>query len=428
MMREKFSAYIKAHQLLGDAEQVLVGVSGGVDSMTLLDLLHREIGADRLAVAHCNFSLRGGESDAEQALVERRCDELGVKLHTIRFATRKECEATGESTQMAARRLRYEWFDALCDEFGYHKIAIAHHNDDSIETFFINLMRGTGIRGLTGINITRERIIRPLLFTSRWDIDRYAIDENISYLTDSSNLSDDYLRGRLRHEILPKLHSASSSFGRVMSENLERLGDAQRFIDQQIDMIRQVVIVEGRLQLDQLAKYGEARFLLYELLRPYGFSGSVVDDILGASLTGKQFYAERYIATLDRGELLLCERSAEGFAERVIAEDDPSIEWIDPSTLATLQTPPHVALLSADALQFPLRARRWEQGDWFVPLGMHSQKKVSDFLVDAKVSLPDKERQGVLISGQAIVWLVGRRIDDRYRITERTARAIRITL
>lgn len=427
-MRESFSTYIAEHKLISPSDRVLVGVSGGIDSMTLVDLLVGEIGAERLAVAHCNFTLRGGESDAEQALVESRCAELAIKCHTVRFPTRKECEATGESTQMAARRLRYEWFDSLCEEFGYSKIAIAHHADDSIETFFINLLRGTGIRGLTGINIARERIIRPMLFTSRWDIERFAIAESIPYLTDSSNLSDDYLRGRLRHEILPKLHSASSAFGRTMSENIERLSSAQRFIDQHIASIAKKTLTAGRLQLAELSKYGEPDFILYELLRPYGFSGDVVADMLSATLTGKQFYAERYIATLDRGALLLTERSAEGFEERVIAEGDPSIEWIDPSTLATLQTPPHVALLSADALQFPLRVRRWAQGDWMVPLGMHSQKKVSDMLIDAKVSLPDKEHQGVLISGETIVWLIGRRIDDRYRITERTTRAIRITL
>lgn len=427
-MREKFAAYVAEHDLISSDDRVLVGVSGGIDSMTLLDLIYKLLGRDRLAVAHCNFTLRGGESDAEQALVERRCAELGVNCHTIRFETRKECEASGESTQMAARRLRYAWFDELCEEFGYTKIAIAHHSDDSIETFFINLMRGTGIRGLTGINVSRERIIRPLLFTSRWDIERYAIDESIPYLTDSSNLGDDYLRGRLRHDILPKFHSASASFGRVMSENIERLSAAQRFIDGQIAMISKSMFSGNRLEIQQLEQFGEPQFVLYEMLRPYGFSGEVVADILSATHTGKRFYAERYIATLDRGALLLTERSVEGFCERVIDENDPAIEWVDPSALSTLQTPSHVALIAADALQFPLRVRRWQQGDWFVPLGMHSQKKVSDYLIDAKVALPDKEQQGVLLSGESIVWLVGHRIDDRYRITERTVRAIRITL
>ncbi len=428
-MKELLSNYITEHHLISENDKVLVAVSGGVDSMTLLALLHQYIDQkSQIGVAHCNFTLRGGQSDAEQALVERTCKALGIECHSIRFETKKECQLTGESTQMAARRLRYNFFEELCQEYGYTRVAIAHHSDDSIETFFINLIRGTGIRGLTGINISRQRIIRPLLFASRLDIEHYALEHSIEYMTDSSNLSDDYLRNRLRHEIIPRIYSSTSIFGRTMSGNIERLSAAQRFIDSQIERIASEVIVDDTLDLTALEKYGEKDFLLFELLRPYGFSAEVVEDIVLATHTGKQFYSSTHIATLDRGKLLIRERSKDIFEERIIMEDDPAVEFIDPCSLMTLQTESNVALLSADSLQFPLRLRKWQSGDWFIPLGMHSQKKVSDFLIDVKVSLPDKEQQGVLVSGKTIVWLVGRRIDDRYKLTESTLRAVRITL
>lgn len=397
--------------------------------MSLLNLLYQFVDSPQLiGVAHCNFSLRGGESDMEQQLVERRCKELGVRCHTIRFETKKECAITGESTQMAARRLRYEWFDSLCEEFGYSRIAIAHHNDDAIETFFINLLRGSGLRGLTGINISRERIIRPLLFASRLSIERYALENSLEYLTDSSNLNTEYLRNRMRHDILPRFHSSSSVFGRTMGANIERLSAAQRFIDAAILKIKEAVVRDGKINLEELDNYGEREFLLFEILREYGFSGEVVDDIVRASHTGKQFYSDTHVITLDRGYLLLNLREHQEFEERLIEQNGSEVEWMDVSRLMSLECPSNVALLSADALQFPLRLRKWESGDWFIPLGMRNPKKVSDFLIDSKVPLPQKANQGVLMSGDAIVWVVGRRIDERYKVTEGALQVVRITL
>lgn len=425
-MREEFLSFIATRDLITEEDRVLVAVSGGVDSMTLLHLM-AEAGFN-IAAVHCNFSLRGGESDAEQALVERTCTSMGVQLFVRRFDTRSECAATGESTQMAARRLRYDFFNELCRDQGFTKIAVAHHCDDSAETFFINLVRGTGLRGLTGISVEAERVIRPLLFTSRTAIERYAIDNGISYLTDSSNLSDDYLRNRLRHDILPRLGSMSSSFGRTMSENIERLEWAQNFIDEQVQRISTKILHDGVLDMGALRGYGNAKFLLFEILYPMGFSPQAICDIASATHSGKRFYAERYVATLDRDRLLIDERTIFEFEERTIVEDDSAVEWLTIDDFDTLQTSSNVALLCADALQFPLRIRRWQSGDWFVPLGMHSQKKVSDFLIDAKVPLPDKDHQGVLLSGDSIIWLIGRRIDDRYKVTETAHRVIRLTL
>lgn len=425
-MKELFLNFIQSNRLFSAQDKILVAVSGGVDSMALLHLLHSC--SFNIAVAHCNFGLRGGESDAEQALVERTCARMGVKCYVVRFDTRGQCIATGESTQMAARRLRYDFFEQLCAEQGFTKIAIAHHCDDSTETFFINLTRGTGLRGLTGISSTNGKVVRPLLFTSRDEIEKYAIDNSLDYLTDSSNLSDDYLRNRLRHDILPRMGSMSSAFGRTMGANITRLESAQRFIDTQVAQISSLILKDGILDMDMLSHYGEPHFLLFELLYPMGFSPETIADIGSATLSGKRFYADLYVATLDRSKLLIHPRKASAFEPRTISEDDEAIEWLTTDDFASLQTPANVALLSADALQFPLRIDRWQAGDWFVPLGMHSQKKVSDFLIDCKISLPEKEKQGVLMSGDSIIWLIGRRIDDRYKVTESTKRVIRISL
>lgn len=414
------------------ADRVLVAVSGGVDSMVMLDLLSRaaqDIGLDRLAVAHCNFSLRGQESDRETKLVQDVCREKGIEFFCRQFDTKAQCALTGQSTQMVARRLRYDFFDELCLEHNFNKVAIAHNAGDSIETFFVNLTRGTGLRGLTGIGVSRGRIVRPLLGFSRGEIEKYATANAVQWLNDSSNATLDYLRNRLRHDILPRLDSSVPSFGQTMASNMRHLEAAQTFIDQTISQIKDRLLVDGVLDMASLRLDPSFDFLLFEILHPYGFSGAVVADIARATLSGKEFFAERYTAILDRDGLIIQSREARLFQERVIQADDPCIEWLTVDEIQSLATPSNVALLTADAIVFPLTLRRWSAGDWFVPLGLKGQKKVSDFLIDAKVSIPDKQQQGVLVTGHdTIIWLVGRRIDDRFKVHERSGRVLRITL
>lgn len=437
-MLEEFRQYIRSRRLTTPDDRLLVAVSGGIDSMTLLDLARR-VFEGRLAAAHCNFTLRGEESDGDQQLVESYCRQYGIPLHTIRFDTETEARTHGESIQMAARRLRYEWFDTLCDQHGYTKIAIAHHADDSIETFFINLVRGTGLRGLTGISDRRGRIIRPLLFARRDDITAYAALHAVPYREDSTNATLKYLRNRLRHDILPRFDSASNNrFARTMEENLLRLQQTQRFIDLQIARLRAAALDDHTIDLERLDPECLA-FELHELLRPYGFASETVADLADLLLehdadndltaSGKRFEAPLWSAVVDRNRLLLVPRTVEPFRDEQIAADDPRIEWLTVGELPeSLAAPANVAYLSADALKFPLTLRLWQEGDWFIPLGMVGQKKVSDFLIDAKIPVTEKARQGVLLSGETIVWLVGRRIDDRYKVRQDAHRVIRITL
>ncbi len=431
MLAQKFEKYVSEHSIISKQDRVLVCVSGGVDSMVLLHLIVRYMeGVSDVGVAHCNFMLRGGESEAETAMVERVCGAMGITPHVRYFDTKAVQKLSGDSTQMTARKLRYEWFEELAKENGYQKIVIAHHSDDATETFFINLMRGTGVRGLCGISGMRGNIVRPLLFASRAEIESYALVNEVEYMTDSSNLGDDYLRSRLRYDIIPRMEGSSPSFRTTMGGNIERLGATARFVEAMIRRIEGEVIEGEKLHLTRLSEYGDPAFILYELLRPYGFSGDVVEAILGAHHSGKRFHSPTHLATLDRGRVLLLQNRQEmPFEEREITEDDPCVEFIDPATITSLVTPPNIALLSADSIDFPLRLRRWSTGDSFIPLGMHGMKKVSDLLIDIKVPLPEKERQGVVTTASGtIVWVVGRRIDDRYKVTERTARVLRLTL
>ncbi len=435
---EKCYRYIRQRQLFSPQERILVAVSGGVDSMTLLNLMHR-IAEGRIGIAHCNFGLRGAESDGDQRLVEEYASLHGIPLHTVRFDTEHEAQMHGESIQMAARRLRYDWFENLCNQYGYHKIAIAHQADDSTETFFINLLRGTGLRGLTGISDQRERIIRPLLFARREEIMAYAAAKGIPYREDSTNATLKYLRNRLRHDILPRLESASGNrFVQTMEENFQRLLQTQRFVDRQIDRLRHEALHDHTIDLTRLDAECLA-FELYELLRPYGFASETAAEMAhilntraedtDMTASGKRFEAPEWSAVIDRERILLEPRRYEPFVEELLADDDPRVEWLTVADLPdSLATPPNTAYLTADALKFPLRLRQWREGDWFIPLGMVGQKKVSDFLIDAKVPLTEKKRQGVLLSGETIVWLVGRRIDDRYKVRQDARRIVRITL
>lgn len=435
---DKFLQYVSARSLLRGGDHVLIAVSGGIDSMVLLDLLSRAATDLRikLSVAHCNFTLRGEESDGDQRLVEQTAARLGLVCHLVRFDTEAEASQWGESIQMAARRLRYDWFDELCDTYGYNRVVTGHHGDDSIETFFVNLMRGTGLRGLAGIADRRGRVVRPLLFAGRDDITTYAAQNGVAYRNDSSNNSVKYLRNRLRHEIIPLFSSSSNSFARTMEGNFSRLSDSQRFIDLHIERLRsRALCSDGILTLDALDPE-LIDFELFELLSPYGFSPEVLSD-LARTITcgtttesGKQFLAPEYTALLDRGRVLITKRESRPFVEQTIDHDDTRVEWLTVADLPnSLATPPNVAYLTAEALQFPLRLRRWVVGDWFVPLGMVGQKKVSDFMIDAKASMIDKEAQGVLVSGDdTIVWLVGRRIDERFKVTQAARRVVRITL
>ena len=439
---EAFQRYIAENNLVTHDDRILLTVSGGVDSMVMLSLFVRCGYA--VGVAHCNFQLRGTESDEDEVLVREEAARCGVPFYNRRFETAAEMERTGESMEMAARRLRYAWFDELSHAEGYTAVAIAHHADDSIETFFINLLRGTGLRGLTGISIQVGKVVRPLLFASRREILEYAAANHIPYREDSSNRSTKYLRNKIRLGLIPRIREINPKFTSLMCRNLARLTDAQLFINHGIERIRETAVTSSEgidtIHLDRIDPAFPQEFVIYELLNSaYGFKGDVIDALcraLGQGASGRRFYARDHVAVPDRGRILVAPIAPDDECLTTVEKGAPRsycgnavlyYEYCDIDTIKNFGVPEQIAQVDADRLQFPLTLRRWREGDWFIPFGMTGRKKVSDFLIDAKVPLPEKQRQFVLLSGDEIVWLVGRRIDDRYRLTSETENVLRIT-
>ena len=417
-------------------------VSGGVDSMVLMSLCVNS--GYNVGVAHCNFGLRGQESDEDEILVQERARKYGIECYNKRFDTVGEMERTGESMEMAARRLRYTWFAELCQKHGYTVVAVAHHIDDSIETFFINLLRGTGLRGLTGIHKQVGHIVRPLMFATRKEILEYAMKKHIPYRDDSSNKSTKYLRNKIRLGLIPRIREISPRFPFIMHQNIERLISAQNFIQGAIDNIYAQAVTEQSgiytLHVERIADPKSRDFVIYEILSSrFGFKGDIVDGLckaLAQNNSGKRFYSRSNVAYIDRGNIVITSISEEDSCLITVREGQQRaycgnsvlyFELCDVDNLTTYNVADNVALIDADKLTYPLTLRRWMEGDSFTPFGMTGSKKVSDFLIDAKVSMAEKGRQFVLLSEGKIAWLVGRRIGDEFRITDKTERVIRIT-
>lgn len=440
---EHFKQYNERHALFSHQDKILLTVSGGVDSMVMLSLFVE--GGYNIGVAHCNFNLRGAESDGDEATVEAAAKAYGVPYYCKQFDTTAEMEQSGESMEMVARRLRYEWFDELSREHGYTSIAIAHHIDDSIETFFINLFRGTGLRGLTGITRQRGNIIRPLLFAERREILEYAVSHKIPFREDSSNRSQKYLRNKIRIGMLPMIREINPRFTSIMRGNLYHLTDAERFIEAGISKIKETVLEHCDNDIDRIhtaliEEHFPQEFVIYEILNSqYGFKGDVVVELYKAlqkSDSGKRFYSKEYIACIDRADIVIAPIAEDDECKTIVSREQLRsycgnavlyFEHTDIDNISDYNAPAEVAYLDEQKLVYPLTLRRWREGDSFIPFGMIGRKKVSDYLTDRKISVIEKSRQFVLLSGEEIVWVVGRRIDDRYRITKLTENILKIT-
>ena len=439
---DKFQAYVSRNELFTKQDKILLTVSGGVDSMVLMSLC--ENCGYNVGVAHCNFQLRGTESDEDEILVQERARKYGIECYNRRFDTTAEMELTGESMEMAARRLRYSWFQELCNKYGYTVIAVAHHIDDSIETFFINLLRGTGLRGLTGIHNQVGRVVRPLMFATRKEIMDYALHKHIPYREDSSNKSTKYLRNKIRLGLTPRIREINPRFPFIMYRNIERLMAAQQFIDCAIDNIyEQVTTFEGgifTINVEKILNFESREFVIYEILNSrFGFMGDTVDSLcraLSQENSGKRFYSRSHVAYVDRGNIVIAPIEDEDCCEVMVREGQQRaycgnsalyFELCDVDSLTTYNVADNVALLDADKIKYPLVLRRWTEGDSFTPFGMNGRKKISDYLIDHKVSMPEKKRQFVMLSEGEIAWLIGRRIGDDFRITSKTERVLRIT-
>lgn len=439
-MVEQFIKYIHEEKLFHSSQRILLAVSGGADSMLMLHLFTNA--GFSVAVAHCNFGLRGSESDGDEQFVSEYCDKHNLAFYVKRFNTQEYALEKGISIEMAARDLRYSWFAGLLSKHGLNLLATAHHQDDVIETFLINLSRGSGIKGLSGIQPKSGRIIRPMLFTNRAEILEYCQRMKIIYRTDSSNQDIIYKRNLIRQEILPLLELVNPAFRRNALKTIANLHETGELFQQRMSEIKSFVYFEDdqgvMIHIEKLLSQNPLRTILFELIREFGFQAEQVDGIL-ESLTkesGRQFFSDNYRLVKDREYLLISPYQVkrdklvyiEEECQRISSPVNLSFEKIDRTADFRFSTHPNLVDLDMDKLVFPLMLRHWQEGEYFQPLGMTGLKKLSDFFIDEKYSIPEKENAWILASGNQLVWLVGKRLDDRFKITATTRRILRIRL
>lgn len=421
MNMQRISQYIHQHNLFSSEDKILVALSGGADSVALLRLL-LTLGYTCEA-AHCNFHLRGAESDRDASFVRQLCKDFHVQLHVIHFETEKEAEERHVSIEMAARELRYAWFENIRKECDANVIAVAHHQDDSIETMLLNLIRGTGINGLRGIQPQNGNIVRPLLCLDRKDIIDYLQEIDQDYVTDSTNLQDEYTRNKIRLNLLPMMQEINPSVKESILKTSQHLNDAAIIYNKGIEEAKLRVLTKEGIIIHALQQEPAPETILFEILYPLGFNAAQVKDIYRAlnGQSGKVFASANFRIVKDRDLLLTSpiHKTTKPILE--VKEQAYTQDFIIPRDKCT-------ACFDADKLQHPLSLRLWQQGDTFVPFGMKGKKKVSDYLIDRKFSLPRKEQQWVLCSGEDIIWLVGERTDNRFRVDEKTKRVVIVVI
>lgn len=428
-MRDAVRAYIEKYQLLTEDRPVLVGLSGGADSIALLTILVK-LGYSCIA-AHCNFHLRGDESMRDERFAEAYACKLHIPFRKTDFDTNRYAADRHISIEMAARDLRYAWFEELRRETGAQAIAVAHHRDDSVETLLMNLVRGTGIRGLSGISPKNGYVVRPLLAVSRQEIVEWLGEQQLSYMTDSTNLTDAYTRNFIRLRILPLLEDINPSVKTAIARTSEHLAATEEIYLHVIQEAKSALMKDGnRLSIAALLQYPSPGTILYELLKPYNFTRQVADDIYRSldKESGKIFYSTTHRLVKDRVYLLLAPLEKEQSDTYMLKEDvDNYSVPIELSLRKTvinkdfiIQKDKNTAYFDYDKLSFPLTLRRWREGDWFIPFGMKGRKKLSDYFSDHKFSRIDKERVWLLCSGDDIIWIVGERSDNRFCLDKTT--------
>lgn len=433
-MFSEFKTHISTNFPFLENAKLLVACSGGLDSVVLTHLLH-ELKYD-IAIAHCNFSLRGKESDEDALFTESLAETLNIPFHSETFDTKSFAKDHKLSTQMAARDLRYQWFEEVAQHFGYAYVLTAHHADDDMETFFINLSRGTGLKGLTGIPQQNEKIVRPLLTFSRAVILHYAKREGFYWREDSSNAKTDYLRNKLRLEVLPQFKEVSKKTLQNFQHTQQYLQDSQALIEDYMALVYNLVVTETTdgysLNIAKILELPNTKALLYELLHPFGFTAwEDVYSLLEAQ-SGKELFSPSHRLLRNRNELLLTE----------VLENPDKKEFFIKKNQLQIRIPIKLSLIptkkighidtttvyvDADKLNYPLRLRKWQDGDVFQPFGMKGKKKLSKFFKDEKLSLVAKEKIWLLCSNSKIVWVIGYRLDDRFKITPNTKQLLKIT-
>lgn len=439
-MQQKVETYIQKHQLLTHQKPVIVGVSGGTDSVALLHILV-SLGYDCI-IAHCNFHLRTDESNRDEDFVRNLSKEMKLPYYHVDFDTIKHSEEHGISIEMAARDLRYNWFYELLSMLQAQAIAVAHHADDSIETMLMNLVRGTGLRGLTGIPPKNKKVVRPLLCTTRLELEAYLIQHDLEHVEDSTNASVDYQRNKFRNEVLPLLEEINPAVRQTLYNTLGYIEGSLTVYQEAIDKIEQEIVQKEndgiKINIDLLKRQAHIPTVLFELLHPYGFGTANIEQITEQldGESGKIFYSDMYRLLKDRKYLILTKKEEKSSSSYWISANDVKIDCPFSLEINKIAIKDNFQVskdknrihIDASKLTFPLEIRRWREGDVFCPFGMEQRKKVSDFFIDNKMSLLEKEKCWLLVSGESIVWIVGQRMDNRFRINEKTKKVVELIL
>lgn len=435
---ERLRHFIQQNNLFENPDRILLAVSGGKDSVLMVHLfkaLKVEFG-----IAHCNFCLRGNESDGDELFVKQLAETVKVSFHSIRFNTESYAKKQSISIQMAARDLRYNWFEEIRTTFAYNHIALAHHQNDTIETVLLNLVRGTGISGLHGILPKRGNLIRPLLFLASQEIEEIIDFENILFREDSSNQSTKYSRNKIRHEVIPRLKEINPSLEETFIANGHRFSELEILLTDKVEQLREDLFIESgkgiyELGIDKLKNLKPLRLLLFELFKPFNFRENVLEDLIASwdGQPGKTFESHTHVILLDRQKLILTKKPDEVIDEVLLISGEEEAEWnnlmIKIKTVQiqelNIQTDKRYAFIDEDKVMFPVKVRSWKEGDFFYPFGLKGKKKISDFFTTQKIPLTSKKNIPILENGNGdIIWIAGYRTDERYKVSEHTIKVI----
>ena len=434
-MLTKFQNHLNSISLQLKDKKLLLAVSGGLDSMVLMHLF-QELNYS-IGIAHCNFQLRGKESDEDENFVKFQAEKFQIPIFSTRFETEKFANTNKLSIQLAARKLRYDWFYQILEQENYDYLLTAHHLDDQLETFLINLSRGTGIEGLTGIPATNDKIMRPLLPFSREEILAFAEENSLSWREDSSNASTKYLRNKIRHDVIPILKSLNPNFLSSFENTLEHLNQANALVNDVVrntyDLVVKQLDDQHIFDIPKLLELPNYKAYLYQWLKDFGFTAwNDIYDLVNAN-SGKQIFSETHVLLKDRNRLLLFEKREKHNAEIYFVKDFESkvniplkLSFCKVANISNVNA--NCIFVDENQLKLPLVIRKWQEGDVFYPAGMIGKKKLSKFFKDEKYSLFDKQNQWLLCSNDEIVWVIGKRADQRFLTNENTKNYIKITL